>query len=98
MPFQDTPVMQMSYDDPYSIIDLVKSAKCIINVAGPYMLTQGELMKLDLFGYIRLRHAEHYGSTRKGSFAKLVDLHAKSCNLQCFPKDRLLHYTRCPLL
>ena len=45
-PLQDTPVMQMSYDDPYSIIDLVKSAKCIINVAGPYMLTQGELMNL----------------------------------------------------
>ncbi|CAL1127627.1 unnamed protein product [Cladocopium goreaui] len=42
--YEDTPVMQMSYDDPYSIIDLVKSAKCIINVAGPYMLTQGELM------------------------------------------------------
>ena len=36
--------MQMSYDDPYSMIDLVKSARCIINVAGPYMLTQGELM------------------------------------------------------
>ena len=34
----------MSYDDPYSMIDLVKSARCIINVAGPYMLTQGELM------------------------------------------------------
>lgn len=24
----------------------VKSARCIINVAGPYMLTQGELMNL----------------------------------------------------
>ena len=48
LPVQDTPVMQMSYDDPYSIIDLVKSAKCIINVAGPYMLTQGELMNLAL--------------------------------------------------
>lgn len=24
----------------------VKSARCIINVAGPYMLTQGELMTL----------------------------------------------------
>lgn len=48
LPLQDTPVMQMSYDDPYSIIDLVKSAKCIINVAGPYMLTQGELMNLGL--------------------------------------------------
>lgn len=65
-------MLQMSYDDPYSVIDLVlasvkgwaislvsgpslarspahaevKSARCIINVAGPYMLTQGELMSL----------------------------------------------------
>lgn len=87
-------MLQMSYDDPYSVIDLalslavliraqfkqlvdpkkdgrtmtlgllcfaglgessfhdfralclaeVKSARCVINVAGPYMLTQGELM------------------------------------------------------
>eukprot|EP00931_Biecheleriopsis_adriatica_P077687 TRINITY_DN5119_c0_g1_i3.p1 TRINITY_DN5119_c0_g1~~TRINITY_DN5119_c0_g1_i3.p1 ORF type:complete len:533 (+),score=130.03 TRINITY_DN5119_c0_g1_i3:75-1673(+) len=42
--WEDTPIMQMTYDDPYSVIDLVKSAKVIINVAGPYMLTQGELM------------------------------------------------------
>lgn len=42
--WEDTPVLQMSYDDPFSIINLVKSARCIINVAGPYMLTQGELM------------------------------------------------------
>lgn len=27
-------------------ISEVKSARCIINVAGPYMLTQGELMTL----------------------------------------------------
>eukprot|EP00913_Durusdinium_trenchii_P024980 g23446.t1 len=44
--WENTPVLQMSYDDPYSVIDLVKSARCIINVAGPYMLTQGELMNL----------------------------------------------------
>lgn len=42
--WENTPVLQMSYDDPYSVIDLVKSARCVINVAGPYMLTQGELM------------------------------------------------------
>mmetsp|Transcript_98163 Transcript_98163/g.174754 ORF Transcript_98163/g.174754 Transcript_98163/m.174754 type:complete len:534 (-) Transcript_98163:116-1717(-) len=42
--WEDTPVLQMSYDDPFSVIDMVKSAKVIINVAGPYMLTQGELM------------------------------------------------------
>mmetsp|Transcript_55145 Transcript_55145/g.117652 ORF Transcript_55145/g.117652 Transcript_55145/m.117652 type:complete len:521 (+) Transcript_55145:109-1671(+) len=42
--WEDTPVLQMSYDDIYSIVDLVKSAKVIINVAGPYMLTQGDVM------------------------------------------------------
>ncbi|CAE8699415.1 unnamed protein product, partial [Polarella glacialis] len=42
--WEDTPILQMSYDDPFSVIDLVKSARVIINVAGPYMLTQGELM------------------------------------------------------
>lgn len=40
----DTPILQMSYDDVFSVIDLVKSARTIINVAGPYMLTQGEVM------------------------------------------------------
>lgn len=39
--WEDTPVMQMSYDDIFSVIDLVKSARVVINVAGPYMLTQG---------------------------------------------------------
>ena len=42
--WEDTPVLQMSYDDPVSVIDLAKSAKVVINVAGPYMLTQGELL------------------------------------------------------
>lgn len=42
--YEDTPILQMSYDDVFSIIDLVKSAHVIVNVAGPYMLTQGELL------------------------------------------------------
>mmetsp|Transcript_12194 Transcript_12194/g.28632 ORF Transcript_12194/g.28632 Transcript_12194/m.28632 type:complete len:510 (-) Transcript_12194:322-1851(-) len=41
---EDTPILQMSYDDIFSIIDLVKSARVIVNVAGPYMLTQGEVL------------------------------------------------------
>lgn len=41
---EDAPILQMSYDDIFSIVDLVKSARVIINVAGPYMLTQGELL------------------------------------------------------
>jgi len=42
--YEDIPILQMSYDDVYSIIDLVKSARVIVNLAGPYMLTQGELL------------------------------------------------------
>eukprot|EP00747_Dinoflagellata_sp_TGD_P166955 gnl/TRDRNA2_/TRDRNA2_190573_c0_seq1.p1 gnl/TRDRNA2_/TRDRNA2_190573_c0~~gnl/TRDRNA2_/TRDRNA2_190573_c0_seq1.p1 ORF type:complete len:513 (-),score=117.16 gnl/TRDRNA2_/TRDRNA2_190573_c0_seq1:113-1651(-) len=42
--WKDTPVLQAGFDDVLSIIDLVKSARVIINVAGPYMLTQGELL------------------------------------------------------
>jgi len=42
--WEDTPVLQMSYDDPVSVIDLAKSARVVVNVAGPYMLTQGELL------------------------------------------------------
>merc|ERR1719424_1555393 len=40
----DTPVMAASFDDVFSIIDLVKSAHVVINVAGPYMKTQGEIL------------------------------------------------------
>jgi len=40
----DTPVLQMSFDDVFSVIDLAKSARVVINVAGPYMLTQGEIL------------------------------------------------------
>jgi len=40
----DTVCMRMSYDDPVSVMDMCKSAKIIINVAGPYMLTPGEIL------------------------------------------------------
>lgn len=43
-PNKDTPVMRMNYDDIVSTLDLAKSARCIINVAGPYMLAEGELL------------------------------------------------------
>jgi len=43
-PWEDTPVLSASYDDVVSIIDLVKSARVIVNVAGPYMLTEGEVL------------------------------------------------------
>jgi len=42
--WEDIPVIQASYDDPVSMLDLAKSSWVIINVAGPYMLAQGEVM------------------------------------------------------
>jgi len=43
-PWADTPIIQASFDDPVSMIDLAKSAYVVINVAGPYMLAQGEVL------------------------------------------------------
>eukprot|EP00401_Gymnodinium_catenatum_P016728 CAMPEP_0117493826 /NCGR_PEP_ID=MMETSP0784-20121206/19295_1 /TAXON_ID=39447 /ORGANISM="" /LENGTH=504 /DNA_ID=CAMNT_0005288685 /DNA_START=71 /DNA_END=1582 /DNA_ORIENTATION=- len=40
----DTPILSASFDDVFSIINLVKSAHVIVNVAGPYMSTQGEVL------------------------------------------------------
>ncbi|CAJ1424531.1 unnamed protein product [Effrenium voratum] len=42
--YEDTPILQASYDDVFSLMDLCRSAYVIVNVAGPYMLTQGELL------------------------------------------------------
>jgi len=42
--WEDAPIIAATYDDPVTLIDLAKSAHVIINVAGPYMLAQGEKM------------------------------------------------------
>merc|ERR1719191_948159 len=42
--YEDTPILTASFDDVVSIIDLVKSARVIVNCAGPYMLTEGEVL------------------------------------------------------
>merc|ERR1712151_430970 len=42
--YEDTPILTASFDDVVSIIDLVKSASVIVNCAGPYMLTEGEVL------------------------------------------------------
>mmetsp|Transcript_263 Transcript_263/g.473 ORF Transcript_263/g.473 Transcript_263/m.473 type:complete len:486 (+) Transcript_263:36-1493(+) len=43
-PWADTPILEADFEDVVSIIDLVKSAKCIVNLAGPYMLSEGEVL------------------------------------------------------
>jgi len=42
--YEDVPILAAGYDDPLAIIDMVKSAHVIVNVAGPYLLTMGEVM------------------------------------------------------
>jgi len=42
--WEDTPILTASFDDVVSVIDLVKSAHVIVNCAGPYMLTEGEVL------------------------------------------------------
>mmetsp|Transcript_47337 Transcript_47337/g.101947 ORF Transcript_47337/g.101947 Transcript_47337/m.101947 type:complete len:519 (-) Transcript_47337:54-1610(-) len=42
--WEDTPILQASFDDVVSCIDLAKSAHVIINLAGPYSLAQGEVL------------------------------------------------------
>jgi len=40
----ETPVLVADFDDVVSVIDVVKSAHVIVNLAGPYMLTEGEVL------------------------------------------------------
>jgi len=42
--YQDTPILSASFDNPMSIVDLVKSARVVVNVGGPYMLTEGDVL------------------------------------------------------
>jgi len=42
--WEDTPILTASFDDIVSLIDVVKSAHVVVNVAGPYMLTEGEVL------------------------------------------------------
>lgn len=43
-PWAEAPVLVADFDDVVSVIDLVKSAHVIVNLAGPYMLTEGEVL------------------------------------------------------
>lgn len=40
----DTPVIVADFEDALSVIDLVKSTRVMVNLAGPYMLTEGEVL------------------------------------------------------
>merc|ERR1719454_2455674 len=40
----DAPILAADFDDVVSVVDMVKSAHVIVNLAGPYMLTEGEVL------------------------------------------------------
>lgn len=39
-----TPILVADFDDVVSVVDVVKSAHVVVNLAGPYMLTEGEVL------------------------------------------------------
>lgn len=53
--FIDVPVIRATFDDIVSMSDLARSARVLINVAGPYMLTEGEIL-IDAC----IHHGTHY--------------------------------------
>jgi len=42
--YEETPILSATFDDPVTMVDLVKSARVIVNVGGPYMLTEGDVL------------------------------------------------------
>jgi len=78
-PWEDTPILKASYDDPVSMIDLARSARCIYNVAGPYMLTPGEIM-IDACCFAGTHYCDINGEIPW--MHRITDLHerAKDCH------------------
>jgi short subunit dehydrogenase-like uncharacterized protein len=74
----DAKIIQASYDDPVSMIDLARSARCIYNVAGPYLLTPGEMM-LDACCFAGTHYVDINGEIPW--MVRTLDLHerAKDC-------------------
>jgi short subunit dehydrogenase-like uncharacterized protein len=70
--WENTPVIGARFDDVVSIIDMVKSAHVIINVAGPYMATQGEIL-VDACVHLKCHYCDISGEIPWS--VRLLDLH-----------------------
>jgi len=83
-PYADTPILSAQYDNIVSVIDMVKSARVIINVAGPYMLTEGELL-VDACIWLKTDYVDISGEVPYS--LKVYDLHkqAKDANVMICP-------------
>merc|ERR1719272_934642 len=71
----DTPILTAKYDDIVSVIDMVKSARVIVNVAGPYMLTEGELL-VDACIWLKTDYVDISGEVPYS--VKVYDLHREA--------------------
>merc|ERR1719321_1868206 len=71
----DTPILTAKFDDIVSVIDLVKSARVIVNVAGPYMLTGGELL-VDACIWLKTDYVDISGETPYS--LKVYELHQQA--------------------
>lgn len=74
--WEDTPILQASYDDIVSVIDLTKSAYVVINVAGPYSLAQGEVL-IDCCAHHGVHYCDVSGELPWTLRALELDAHAK---------------------
>merc|ERR1719188_524824 len=73
--YEDTEILRCSYDDIVSVIDMVKSAHCIVNVAGPYMLAQGETL-IDACCYMGVHYCDVSGEIPWT--LRTMDLHSQA--------------------
>lgn len=82
--WEDARILQASYDDPVSMIDLARSARCIYNVAGPYLLTPGEIL-LDACCFAGTHYCDINGEIPW--MVRTLDLHerAKECGALIVP-------------
>jgi short subunit dehydrogenase-like uncharacterized protein len=84
--YEDTPVLQCSYDDIISVIDLAKSAHCIVNVAGPYMLAQGEIL-IDACCHMGVNYMDVSGEIPWTLRTMDLNAHAKQGNALICPSS-----------
>merc|ERR1719359_2840903 len=84
--YADTPIITAKYDDIVSVIDMVKSARVIVNVAGPYMLTEGELL-VDACIWLKTDYVDISGETPHS--LKVYELHkaAKDAGVMVVPSS-----------
>lgn len=79
-PYADTPIIAARFDDLVSVIDMVKACRVMVNVAGPYMLTEGELL-IDACIYLKTDYVDISGEVPHSMKVYELHKHAKEANV-----------------